>query len=146
MHSLLCHHEAAHAVIMLAQGDVIDVAIVEQAWDNTCGLVRAKHSTAGPDERAIASYAGLAAAALWLHRTISITFDRALRAAEEQDVGDIASAKHDLARPGASLRIHQVRHQAIEAVTAQWNAIGEVADALRQRGTLTGDDIVALLR
>ena len=125
-------HEAGHAVVAAALGTPIKRASLGEVWT----LVRFGCPHAQRDQ-AIIALAGAEAET----KHCGYSLDRQAELWSVAWATDLASAVRDLDRAAIAPAIGQAR----QLVSEHWRSIEVVAQALLERGELTGDDIRALI-
>ena len=123
------YHEAGHAVIASVLGTLIKRASLDEVWTSRVGCARR--------DLAIIALAGAEAET----KHCGYSLDRQAELWGVAWASDLASAMCDLNRAAIAPAIQQAR----QLVTEHWRFIEVVAQALQERGELTGDDIRALI-
>jgi hypothetical protein len=126
------HHEAGHAVVASVLGTPIKRASLDEVWT----LVRVGCPRARRDQ-AIIALAGAEAET----KHCGYSLDRQAEKWGDAWATDLDSALRDLDRAAVAPAIRQAR----QLINEQWRSVEVVAQALQERGALTGADIHALI-
>ena len=125
-------HEAGHVVVATALGTPVKCATLDEVWTLVRdGCPRAQRN------QAIIALAGAEAET----RHCGHSLERQAEMWGDAWANDLGSALRHLDRAAIAPALHQAR----QLVTEHWCSVRVVAQALLERGELTGDDIHALI-
>lgn len=151
----VAHHEAGHALTHVLRDLPLHSAElrVARSWlggEQVRGLVLWTRSGGAwlPDGVAepyvLSCLTGPAAEAVWTHRTGGVSLRVALRETYTDCRDDMDAARRMCRAAGLDLR--RAQDDAADLVQRHWASVVAVADALAERGRLSGDDIRRLVR